>query len=252
MSWHCCPHELSFRGLSLEATCPKTSPTATVPCCPAAPCPCLGQQVTKTGTHPPRSPLSSHHQPCSQPGCEWKSTWGGRRAAPLRGSRLPQHRILAASQELFFHAWLPRALLKGRLVWPCLLSGCRLQPTALPPHTTPSKHPHRGGKDQAGHCAWATSYLHGLWLAWHCTGTEPTSHCAATPATPHTGTIPYIRQRDERIFIMSTGTVGASLLVSCSPTRGALQSTAPTEFPFNSCQVWSQPMFFCLGDNNPG
>lgn len=87
---------------------------------------------------------------------------------------------------------------------------------------------------------------HSPWLAWHRTHKEPMSHCVTIPRTPHTETISCIRQRDEHAFIVSIGTVGASLLVSCSPTCDALQSTAPTEFPFNSCQKWSQPCVFVL------
>lgn len=130
----------------------KNPPAATCsrPCRPAAPPPtCLGEQVRKAGAPPPRWPHASHHQLHSSPNCEWKSTRGGRRAASPSGSRLPRHRIHAASQELFFHAWLPRELLKGWLVWPCLLSGLRLQPTALRPHAAPSKHPPRGGRAPA-------------------------------------------------------------------------------------------------------
>lgn len=127
---------------------PKPPPAATCSqqCHPAILSTSLGKQVAQAGTHPLRWPRGSHCQPCSCPGCQWKSTQGCRRAASLSGSRLPRHRIHATSQELFFHAWLPRELLKGRLVWPCLLSGHRPQPTRLPPHTAPIRCPPRDGR----------------------------------------------------------------------------------------------------------
>lgn len=153
--WHCCPHaphsggtqRAGSRGRSPKKTHPQQPVLGRAD--PPLPPTCLGEQVRKAGARPPRWPHGSHHQLHSSPDCEWKSTQGGRRAASPSGSRLPRHRIHAASQELFFHAWLPRELLKGWLVWPCLLSGLRLQPTALRPYAAPSKHPHRGGRAPA-------------------------------------------------------------------------------------------------------
>lgn len=150
----------AHRRLQTPLTRETHPPQPVLSCCSPT---CLGEQATKAGARPPCWPHGSHRQPCSRPSCEWKSTQGGGWAESPSGSGLLRHRIHAASQELFFHAWLPGEPLKGRLVWPCLLSGCRLQPTALPPHTTPSKHPQHGSRARGMQCR-APSCPHSLQL----------------------------------------------------------------------------------------
>lgn len=177
-----------------------------------------------------------HQQPCSQPGCEWKSTRGGRRAAAPRGSdpSAPHPRCFPAVifSRLAAKSSAERAACLAMFtVW--LPAPAHRAPAAHHPEQTPAPRWQGPGRTLClGHLP-----AHSLG-AWHCSGKESTFHCATIPGTTPMGAISHI-------FIMSIGTAGASPLVSCSPT-------APTEFPFNSCQTWSQPWIFCLGNDNPG
>lgn len=86
----------------------------------------------------PHLPLAARDKTCWPHG-GWKSTRSsGWAASPAR------HRIPTASQGLFFHAWLPRELLKGRLVWPCLPSPRQLRPHKAPSTKCPEETGQRG------------------------------------------------------------------------------------------------------------
>lgn len=215
---------------------------------PLLPPPARG--MTKAGTHPPCRPHGSHHQSCSLPSCEWKSTQGVERAAPPSGSQFPRHRIHTASQELFSHSRLPGALLKGRLVWPCLPSGHWLQPAALPLHAAPSKHPHQAGRAKPGCRVGATPATPAMSPSVRC-HPAVSSHPQVPVPPQQRGTISYIQQWDGHIFSMSTvGSIFSCLDLShhSQHSSEALQSAAPFSHLILDKH---KPSSFALGIKHP-